>query len=80
MQPKHLAIAACLAILVAPTALASPTSLLETEPAPPGGNCSGDIDFACFHWECTNTFCIRLFCPVYLRHGNHAGNTLAGCF
>jgi hypothetical protein len=74
MLPRTLAFAASLLVLLAPAASA------HTDPTPSTDHdCSGTVDYLCWHSDCTPRFCVIMFCLVYVGHSGHLGGLLFGC-
>lgn len=71
MKPNHIVIALCMAVLLAPGAVAA-TDASSSHP------CSGARDFDCTHIDCNQLYCVLLHCPVYLGHSGHT-YPLSGC-
>lgn len=65
-------IAATLALLTLPAVAAHAGAYAAS--APPLGECSGAVDFACLHWDCNLIACVRLFCPVFIGGQHSAGS------
>ena len=75
MKPTLAILALTFALLMVPASHAHTGHAAAT--APPLGECAGTVDVLCFHWDCNQSFCIHLFCPVYIG-GSHGSGSF-GC-